>query len=114
MKKLHQAQPLLAQMSRQRNMAADFSGLQQVIADLTAQAAQNTSLEGSATGIINGFATAITEAVSKALAADDAADQGSIDAAKAAIATVKDQFVASAAPLSAAITANTPAAQPGT
>lgn len=111
--KTFQMQPRPAQMLRQRNLAADFSGLQQVIADLTAQAAQNTSLEGSATQIITGIAAAMTDAVTKALTADAAANQGSIDVAKTAISGVKDQFVGSAAPLAAAIAANTPSAPTG-
>lgn len=117
--KRRQIQPTRAQLAQwlrthkiAGGVGSDFTALQAAITALTAQAAQNTSLEGSASGIITGFAAQITQAVIDALAADDAADQGSIAAATAAIAGVTSQFVASAAPLGAAIATNTPPPPP--
>ena len=87
-------------------MPANFADLTAQIDALSAQAARTVGVEASAKQIITGFSTAITKAVSDALAADDAADQGSIDAAKAAIANVTTQFSASADDLGAAVAAN--------
>ncbi len=71
---------------------------------LTAQVAETEGIEASAVALIQGFSTKIQEAVAAALAADDAADQGSIDAANAAIAEVTARFKASAGALGAAVT----------
>ena len=91
-------------------MPANVDALNAAIADLTAQVAATTTVEASATTLINGFAAAVTKAVTDALTADNAADQGTIDAATSAIANVKAGFNTSATALGAAVTANTPQA----
>ena len=80
------------------------------ITALTTQATNTETVEGSAEVVLQGFAAQVQTAVAAALAADDAADQGSIAAANTAIAAVTARFVASAGTLGTAITANTPAA----
>ena len=89
---------------------ADTTGLNAAVAALTDQVEQTETVEGSAVTLINGFAAEIQKAVTDALTADNAADQGSIDAANAAIAAVTARFNASAASLGAAVSANTPPA----
>jgi len=89
-------------------MAANFQQLQQAIADLTAQVEKTEGTEQSAIALIQGFSAAIQKAVADALTADDAADQGSIDAANAAIAEVTNRFAASGAALGDAVAAGTP------
>lgn len=91
---------------------ADFTNLQAKIDELVAQITKNVTVEGSATDLINGFAAAVTKAVTDALTADNAADQGSIDVAVAAIEGVRASAVDSADRLGAAIVANTPPAPP--
>jgi len=110
---LMQQQNQLQQISCQRNMAADFTQLKKAIDDLTSQITSNVTIEGGATALINKIADMMNAAVAAALTADAAANQGSIDAAAVAINGVRDAALASATPLSAALTANTPAAQPG-
>ncbi len=91
-------------------MAADFSALQAKIDALTAQVAATEGVEASAkaalTGILANQAQAIKDAVTAALTADDAADQGSIDAVTAAIDPVVARFAASAADLAGAVPVN--------
>jgi hypothetical protein len=91
---------------------SDFTALQAKIDALTAQVTQTTTVEGSAVALLNGFAAQIQEKVQAALDADDAADQGSIQAAAAAIDGVTQQFVASATALGTAVVANTPPVPP--
>src|SRR5689334_10086947 len=93
-------------------MAADFTKLQTTIDALTAQVKATQGVEASAKALILGQADATKTAVAAALQADDAADQGSIDAANAAIDGVTSQFAASAADLGSAIPAN-PGPGPG-
>ena len=85
---------------------SDFTALQSAIDALTAQATATVGTEDSAEVVINGFSAQVSKAVSDALAADDAADQGSIQAAQAAIAAVTKQFTDSSAKLGAAVAAN--------
>lgn len=87
--------------------------------DLTAHLAavtRATSLAAGAIGLIQSIGPLITAAVTEALSADDAADQGSVDAAVAAIQTTINDHTsalqASSDQLEAAITANTPPAAP--
>lgn len=89
-------------------MPANFSTLNTAIQDLVAQANVTVGAEDSAEVVIAGVADQITKAVTAALAADDAADQGSIDAATQAIAAVKAQFLASSDKLGAAIASTNP------
>jgi len=91
---------------------SDFTALNTAITALTTQATNTETVEGSATVVLQGFAAQVTTAVAAALAADDAADQGSIAAANTAIAAVTARFVASAGTLGNAIIVNTPAAPP--
>ena len=91
---------------------SDVSKLQAQIDALAAQVAQTETLEGSAVALLNGFSTAVQKAVADALAADDAADQGSIAAAADAISATTARFTASGAALGAAVAANTPQAPP--
>src|SRR4051812_5223709 len=106
MKNFMDYQPRQVQMTRQRNMMADTTALNQAVADLATEVTNTTGIEASATALINGFAAAVTKAVTDALTADNAADQGSIDAATAAIAAAKTAFNASAGSLGAAVAAN--------
>ena len=76
---------------------------QEAIADLTAQVAQNTSVEQSAAALIEGLAQKLIDALS---AGGDSAQQ------VVQIEQIAQQLKASSAALSAAITANTPAAPP--
>ncbi len=85
---------------------ADTTNLQAAIDALTAQVEKTKGTEQSAIQLISGFAAKVTDAVTAALTADNAADQGSIDAAVAAISTVSSQFQASADDLGAAVAAN--------
>lgn len=77
---------------------------------LVAAVNENDTLDASAVTLIEGIAAKISEAVAAALAADDAADQGSVDAAQAAIDATVAQLVASNQKLAAALVANTPSA----
>ena len=83
--------------------------------DLTALLAaveKAKTVQASAVALINNFAANTVAAVTAALQADDAADQGSIDAAVAAINDQAAQLTASSDALGAAVTANTSAAPP--
>lgn len=93
-------------------MPADFASLTAKITELTTQVESTESIEASAVALINGFAVQVTAAVAAALTADNAADQGSIDATNAAIEGVRARFAASGAALGAAVVANTPGAPP--
>lgn len=75
---------------------------------LVAAVNENDTLDASAVTLIEGIAAKISEAVAAALAADDAADQGSVDAAQAAIDATVAQLVASNQKLATALVANTP------
>lgn len=77
---------------------------------LTAQVTKTETVEAGASELIAGFSAAVAKAVTAALTADNAADQGSIDAANAAIADVTTRYQASSEKLGAAIVANTPSA----
>ena len=87
-------------------MPADFSGLQAEVAALTAQLEQTRGVAASAALLINTFAERVSTAVTQALTADNAADQGSIDAALEAIRQTKEGFAQSASELGAAVAAN--------
>ncbi len=87
-------------------MAINMTELNNTIAALTAQVEKTEGTEDSATALIAGFSAAITKAVTDALVADDAADQGSVDAAKIAIDSVTARFSASSDKLGAAVAAN--------
>lgn len=90
-------------------MPADYSALNAAVQANVDQATATEGTEASAIVVLQGFAAQIIKAVSDALAADNAADQGSIDAAVAAVNTVTARYTASGAALGAAI-----AALPGT
>lgn len=91
-------------------MPADYTALTQRITDMTAEV---TRLETTEAGVETLITTLIQEgkdAVAKALTADNAADQGSIDAANAALDQVAARFIAVDDKLGAAIVAGTPPA----
>lgn len=78
--------------------------------DLTALLAaveKAKTVAASAVALINNFAQQTAAAVTAALEADDAADQGSIDAAVAAINAQAADLAASSDALGAAVSANT-------
>lgn len=81
----------------------DLSALTQAVTD-------TETVDASVIALLQGFAAATQKAVADAIAADDVANQGTADAAKAAIDAVTARFVAANTTLSAAITANTPSA----
>lgn len=87
----------------------DTSQLEQEMANLTTQVAETEAGEASAVVLINTFHDQQLAAVTAALAADNAADDAKIAAVTTAMAAVRDRFVASAAPLAAAVAANPPA-----
>jgi hypothetical protein len=87
-------------------MAVDMTKLNATIATLTAQVQKTEGTEESAGALIAGFSQAIQQAVAAALTADDAADNGSIEAANAAISEVTARFAAADDKLGAAIAAN--------
>jgi hypothetical protein len=91
-------------------MPANPAQLNAAIAALTTQVANTETVEASAVALFAGFSAQIQQAVAAALTTDDAADQGSIDAANQAISAVTARFQTSAAALGTAISANTPAA----
>lgn len=70
---------------------------------LTAAVDRSVGLKASAATLIHEFANKIQEAVAAALAADDAADQGSIDAANAAIKEVESKLNLGSDQLAAAL-----------
>ncbi len=78
------------------------------VVDTTALTQAVTDAEGVAASVvafIQNVGASIQKAVADALAVDDAADQGSIDAANAAIKAEVDRIVAVKTQLAAAITA---------
>ncbi len=87
-------------------MPVDLTSLNASITALTAEVARTEGTEDSAGALINGFSAAVSAAVTKALTADAAANQASIDAANQAIADVTTRFVAADDKLGAAIAAN--------
>lgn len=87
-------------------MAVDMTKLNATIAALTTQVQKTEGTEESAGALIAGFSQAIQQAVAAALTADDAADNGSIEAANAAISEVTARFAAADDKLGAAIAAN--------
>lgn len=93
-------------------MASDFSSLTASIVDLQSKVTAATTTDAGATAFINGSAAQMKKAVTDALTADDAADQGSIQVATAAIDAVAQAQLASSKALGDAIVANTPAAPP--
>lgn len=80
--------------------------LQKAIDTAAAQATKTEGTEESAGVIIAAIGAQIQKAVADALTADDAADQGSVDAATAAINQVIARFAAADDKLGAAIAAN--------
>lgn len=88
----------------------DFSALNAKIEELKTNVTNAETVDASASALIAGFADAAKKAVADALAADDAADQGSIDAANQAIEDVKSRLTASSKALGDAVVANTPSA----
>lgn len=89
-------------------MPANFASLDAAVAALTTQVQSTETVEASAVALINGFAVAVTKAVSDALTADNAADETSIAAASAAIEATRARFAASGDALGAAVVAGTP------
>lgn len=87
-------------------MPADYTNLNQAVADLLAQVEATKGVQQSAVALITGFAALVTAKVTEALTADNAADQGSIDAAVQAIATAKSEMLASTTALGDAVAAN--------
>lgn len=87
-----------------------FTDLDQAVADLNAAVAENETVDASAIALIAGFSAMIEAEVTKALQADDAADEGSIQAVKDAINAATASAKASNAKLGDAIVAGTPAA----
>ena len=75
-----------------------------ILDDLAAQVKANTDVEDSATLLINGFAARVQAAVDKALAG------GATAAELAPVQAEVDAMKTSAAALSSAVAANTPAA----
>ena len=84
----------------------DRTKLDKSIADLATQMTKTVGTEESAGQLIAGFSQAVQAAVADALTKDAAANQGSIDAASAAIDQVTAQFAAADDKLGAAIVAN--------
>ena len=89
-------------------MPLDMTALNQSVTDLTAEVAQDETVEASAVTLINGFAAAI----SAALASDATVNQAALSAVQTAITTVTGRFVAARTPLAAAIVNNTPSPTP--
>lgn len=74
-------------------------------ADLEKAVTDAEGVEASVVAFIQGFAQRIQDAVTAALNADAAANQASVDAANAAIASVTDRVTKMSGALSTAITA---------
>lgn len=91
-------------------MPADLSGLQAKLDALTAQVAQTETVEASAVALINGFATAVTAAVTKAIQDDNNIDNAAIGTVTDAIEATRARFAASGDTLGAAVVAGTPSA----
>lgn len=84
----------------------DLTALNKAISDAADQATRTEGTEASAGVIIAAIGAQIAKAVTDALTADAAANQGSIDAASLAIKTVIGRFSAADDALGAAIAAN--------
>jgi hypothetical protein len=93
-------------------MIVPFTDLDAAVRDLETAVAENETVDESAITLISGFSDVVKTAVTEALQDDDAADEGSIQAAQAAIASATARMTASSAKLGAAVVANTPAAPP--
>lgn len=76
------------------------------LTDLLAAVTKAKGVNDSAVALINNFATIAAQKVADALAADDAADQGSVDAAVAAIKDAAAQLNASSDQVATAVAAN--------
>ena len=87
---------------------ADFTKFQDAVTALRAQVAATVGVEDSAVALIIGFADTVKKAVTDALTADNAADQGSIDAAVGAITDATTAFANSQNKLGAAVSTVTP------
>lgn len=94
-------------------MALDFTGLNSTITALTAQVTNTVGVEDSAEVLINGFAAAVTKAVTDALTASDVTNQATVQAVSDAITGVTTQFVASAGALGTAVAGTGPTPAPG-
>lgn len=95
-------------------MPADYTALSAAIAAAVSQVAATKTTEAGAKALIENFSASVTKAVTDALTADNAADQGSIDAAVQAINDTTAQYLASSNDLGAAVVAGTPASGPST
>lgn len=89
-----------------QTMSGTQNQLDAEIAALTAQVTANTTAEGSALVLLNGIPAMIAAAVAAAQAAGATPDE------LAAITNLQTTLAASAAPLAAAVTSNTPPAGP--
>lgn len=87
-------------------MPLNTTALDASINALIAETSRTEGTEDSAGVLIAGFSAAIKKAVEDAIAADDAADQGTIDAVNKVIADVTARFVAADDKLGAAVAAN--------
>lgn len=87
-------------------MPANFAELNAAIVALTTQVTATEGVTDSAVALIDGFAAQVTKAVTDALTADDAADNGSISAANSAIADVLGRFKAAGDRLGVAVAAH--------
>jgi hypothetical protein len=76
------------------------------LSGLTAQLAKTKGVNASVKAFIQKILGDTAKAVADALAADDAADQGSIDAANAAIAAVTAEYAGESDALASAIVTN--------
>jgi hypothetical protein len=85
---------------------ARITDLAAAVDALVAQVQATKGVQASAVTLINGFAAIVTEKVAAALDADNAADQGSIDAATAAIEAARVEATDSTNALGAAVAAN--------
>lgn len=76
------------------------------LSGLVAEVARAQGVAASAVALINGFAARVTTAVDAAIAADDAADEGTAQAVREAIAGEVSRLSGASADLENAITAN--------
>lgn len=90
-----------------------FEQLSAATAKMAEEVAKSRTLAGGVATLIDTLKANTNAAVAKALAEDDAADQGSIDAATAAIDASFAEAVAANEVLAKALTDNTPAASKG-
>ena len=93
-------------------MPAKFDELNKAVEDTTAQATAMETVAASVVEFVNGQHAATEAAVVKALEADNAADQGSIDTVRTAMEGVRSRFAASAQKIADALVANTPPPPP--